>query len=977
MPISTNTGTRDVPLKFAAALTKTVNAAWDSGEFLSLTTPVTQELLRFWFGDAFKDTRHINFHQGQRQAILNTIYAHEIWEVEEVFDMYAVVSPELLAEMDLTYLKRDKFNYPKYCMKMATGTGKTWVMSALLIWQYLNAKYEETPGGRYSKKFLLVAPGLIVYERLLDAYLGKQKADGTRDFYDSDFKRFEGLFIPPDYREELFGFVQSNVVKKEEIARKITGDGLIAITNWHLLAESDENEAIDVSPLEDPSIAVRELFPVTPGTSAGHTLDSLDNQYLSGGELEYLVNLEDMVVFNDEAHHIHETKTAGIVSEVEWQKSLNKIAESKASRFIQIDFSATPYDVTGSGQKRTKHYFPHIVVDFDLKTAIHQGLVKTIALDKRKEIATMELDFRAVRDGNKVIGLSDGQKLMLRAGLKKLNILEEQFTALTKDKNGVSNKHPKMLVICEDTSVSPLVTEFLIQSEGLADNDVVQIDSDQKGSIPAQEWEVVKQRLFNIDQYENPKVIVSVLMLREGFDVNNICVIVPLRSTQAPILLEQILGRGLRLMWREPEFQDSKAENQVKLLQKKEPPSNYLDILSIIEHPAFIEFYDDLISEGLVGTDTTPIDRESVLGDIIKVGLKENYTDYDLFWPIILMDKEETLKLMEPSAEYLTGIQWYKLEQLKKMIPKDGETFFSEEMTVKTRFGDYKVTADLFTAKSYNEFLSKLVAIVTSSVVKIGHRRTKDFPVMQINQAALAGLIDDFIRNKLFKEPFNPFVDDNWRVLLLSQAGITQHIIKEINKSIYEMQNNIEVEDALVIKEYFSVVPELRMRANYSLDLVKTIYEKLPYPSNKGGLERDFMLFCDNDSQVEAFLKISENYHDFAHLNYIRTDGTLSFYFPDFIVKAKDRIYLVETKAQKDIRDENVLQKQRGALDWLKQVNELNREDRDNREWSYVLLGETTFYSMKDKGASVNDILEYSKLAKEMVEGILFQGAKF
>lgn len=972
MPFSTNTGTRDVPLKFATTLTNTVNTAWESGEFLSLTTPVTQELLRFWFSDAFKDTRYINFHSGQRQAILNTIYVHEIWEVEGVFDMYAAVSPELLAEMDLTYLKRDKFSHPKYCMKMATGTGKTWVMSALLIWQYLNAKYEEKSSGRYSRRFLIVAPGLIVYERLLDAYLGKQGEDGTRNFDSSDFKHFEGLFIPPAYREEIFGFVQSNVVKKEEIGRKITGDGLIAITNWHLLAGTDENGAIDVSPLDDPSIAIKELFPVTPGTSAGHALDSLDNQYLSGGELEYLANLGDLVVFNDEAHHIHETKQAGIVSEVEWQKSLNRIAEGKASRFIQIDFSATPYDVTGSGQKRTKHYFPPIVVDFDLKTAIHEGLVKTIALDKRKEIATMELDFRAVREGKKVIGLSDGQKLMLRAGLQKLKILEEQFTELTRDKNGVSHKHPKMLVICEDTSVSPFVTEFLIQSEGLADEDVVQVDSDKKGSIPAKEWDMVKQRLFNIDQYESPKVIVSVLMLREGFDVNNICVIVPLRSTQAPILLEQIIGRGLRLMWRETEFQEVKAENRVKLLQKKESPSNYLDILSIIEHPAFIDFYDDLISEGLAGETTdTPTDQEGVLGDIIKVGLKENYQAYDLFWPLILMDKEETLKVMDPSAAYLTGFEWYKLDQLKKMVPKADETFFSEEMTVKTRFGDYNVTADLFTAKSYNEFLSKIVSVITSSVVKVG-KKTKAFPVMQINHPALVGLIDTFIRNQLFKAPFDPFVDDNWRVLLLSQAGITQHVIKKVSKSIYDMQNNIEVEEALVIKQYFSAVPELRMRANYSLELAKTIYEKLPYPSNKGGFERDFMRFCDHDSQVKAFLKISENSHDFAHLNYIRTDGILSFYFPDFMVKTEDGIYLVETKAQKDLRDENVLQKQRGALDWLKKVNELNPEDRDRCKWSYVLLGEMTFDSMKDRGASISDMFEYAKLTKGKIEGTLF-----
>ena len=145
----------------------------------------------------------------------------------------------------------------------------------------------------------------------------------------------------------------------------------------------------------------------------------------------------------------------------------------------------------------------------------------------------------------------------------------------------------------------PLVTEFLVDSEGLSEDDVVQIDSDKKGPIPAKEWDTIKQRLFNIDKHQSPKVITSVLMLREGFDVNNICVIVPLRSSQAPILLEQIIGRGLRLMWREPELQDIKQENRVKLLQKKEEPSNYLDMLSIVEHPAFMEFYEELVQEGL------------------------------------------------------------------------------------------------------------------------------------------------------------------------------------------------------------------------------------------------------------------------------------------------------------------------------------------------------------------------------------------
>jgi hypothetical protein len=162
------------------------------------------------------------------------------------------------------------------------------------------------------------------------------------------------------------------------------------------------------------------------------------------------------------------------------------------------------------------------------------------------------------------------------------------------------------------------------------------------------------------------------------------------------------------------------------------------------------------------------------------------------------------------------------------------------------------------------------------------------------------------------------------------------------------------------------------MRENFSLDMVKTIYERLPYPSNKGALEKNFMLACDHDGAVKAFLKISEMYHDFAHLNYIRSDGILSSYYPDFIIKTPKHIYLVETKAQKDIKDENVLLKKQSALDWLKKINELKPDDRDDGNWSYALVGENTFYSMQSKGASVGEILEYSKLTKQRVEGTLF-----
>ena len=960
---ATHQGTRNIPLKLAEALTAVVNAEWESGGFLEKVTPITKDLLRFWDPEgSFSDLRRFNFHKGQWQSILNTIYVHEVLKLKNVQDIYMTINPQLLGEMDLIDMQKDKYSHPKYCIKMATGTGKTWVMHALLIWQYLNAKNEETPTGSYSKNFLFIAPGLIVYERLLDAYLGKVQDNGQRDSDTSDLKLFEDIFIPEPYRDEIFNFVQSAVSTKEEIGRKITGDGLIAITNWHLLVEEEEADE-EISPLEDPTVAVKKEFPIRPGTSAGHSLDVLDNQYFKGKQLDFLANLPDIVAFNDEAHHLGEFKKEGELLEKKWQKALSHIQKDKSNKFIQIDFSATPYNVTGSGQKRQIHYFPHIITNFELKEAIKLGLVKTVAIDKRKELAALPLDFKAEREGNDIKSLSDGQRVMLRAGLSKLKILEQGFTDFDK------SKHPKMLIICEDTTVVPYVTQFMKQ-EGLSDDEIMEIHSNKKGEVKPDEWNAIKQKLFSLDKHENPKVIISVLMLREGFDVNNICVVVPLRSSSSYILLEQVIGRGLRLMWREPEYAEIKNENREKLLIKKQEPDNYLDILSIIEHPAFIEFYERVLDDAVGKVEKLP-QRERVVGDLINISLKEDFKDYDLFWPIIIHDKEEFIEIGELSIDDLEPFPT-ELEKLKQIVPKkEGDTFYGEELTVKTRFGEYVVTADLFNAKNYNSFISKLVNVVSAVPVKVSSRNKKSFPIMQINSAQIAKLADKFIRNKLFNQEFDPLKENNWRILLLTESRITEHIIRNISKSIYDLQNKLDIAEAKIVKRYFSEVAELKGREEYCVRVSKSIYPKIPFPSNRGGFERSFIEFVDRDTKVERFTKISEYAHNFANILYIREDGLLAHYFPDFMVKIGNTMYVVETKAERDVNSPNVKLKQISTIDWINKVNELDEENRFSCVWKYVLLGEKTFYSMSDKGATTEEILEYNLMSKSKLKGTL------
>ena len=954
-------------LELAKRLSETVNEAWESGELLEQVTPTTQELLKFWFSEEYCSLRNRNFHAGQRQAILNIVYLHEVLKAKNVLDYYEQLMPDMMALSDLATLNQQKYQMPKFAVKMATGTGKTWVMHALLIWQMLNARHEDVKSGRFTKNFLLVAPGLIVYDRLLDAFCGRLK-EGTeeRNIETNDFYMNQEVFIPVHYRQEVFSFIQNNVVTKEDgIGRKTTGDGLIALTNWHLF-ENQMEEEVEDEENDVPSI-INKLLPIRPGKAAGNDLGMLDRRYLRGSELEYLASLDDIMVINDEAHHIHELKRNGEIEEVEWQKGLNVIAEKKGERFFQIDFSATPYDQRGSGKKVQKVYFPHIIVDFDLATAMRKGLVKTLLLDRRQELTELEnLDYRAIRDErNKVCDLSDGQRLMLRAGLAKLKKLEDEFTAVDEKKN------PKMLVICEDTSVAPFVSQLMME-DGLSQDEVVTIDSNAKGEVSEEEWKQTKEKLFNIDKYKKPKVIISVLMLREGFDVNNICVIVPLRSSEAPILLEQIIGRGLRLMWREPEYQSIKDDDRKRVLQLHTQPKTYIDMLSIIEHPAFIQFYEELFAQGLAIEDTGEAGEGGSTGDLIRVGLREDYEQFDFEWPMIVREAEEELEDVEIDINRLQPFTAFPLDKLRQFLAQDGETFISQEAISKTQFGRYKVTANLFTATSYNEYLQKLLRTITLRFDRVTSHREMPVPNLQINEAHTIAVVDRFIRTRLFDQPFNPFNGSDWKILLSKDAIVTKHIIEEMARAIFNMQQNIMTTDAQVVHTLFSSVTEIKMRESYSIETHKTIYKRQGYPSSRGGLERAFIDFLDTDGEVERFLKISENMHPFAVIYYMRKDGLMATYHPDFIVATQKKIYLIETKGNDKLFDKNVRQKQTAAVEWTRKINELPAEERVNREWEYVLISEDNFYGLSQNGATITDICDRCKVSLSAAMGELF-----
>ena len=929
-----------------------------------LVTPTTAELLHWWFGDEAKTTRRLNFHDGQRQAILNTIVAHEVLNAKDLTSLWQAAAPDvLLTGTRITEVSQSKHNHPKYCLKMATGTGKTWVLQALMIWQLLNknaALAEGVDDPRFTRHFLVVAPGLIVYDRLLDAFCGKQ-VDGVRDFASSDIAQYAELFIPENHRDTVFAFVRGNVCNKTEIGLKTTGNGMIAVANWHLLQEAGEEEPAEAE-LEtpgatvDPQAVINALLPLMPGKATGNSLDVLDRRFARGDVLDYLAGLPELMVFNDEAHHIHDFKREGETTEVEWQKSLTRIAASKGCRFVQVDFSATPYNDVGSGKNKHKVYFPHIIVDFDLKTAMKAGLVKSLVLDRRKEIGALPLEFKAERDedGNPI--LSAGQRVMLCAGLQKLRKLEADFAKID------PSRHPKMLVVCEDTTVSPLVVDFFL-NEGLAEDEVMAIDSGKKAELGEKDWAVVRERLFDVDRHAAPRIIVSVLMLREGFDVNNICVIVPLRSSQAQILLEQTIGRGLRLMWRDAEYADSKRENREHIAKGQEPNS-LIDILSIVEHPAFQSFRNDLLAEGLPFAISEDENSVSSVGDLVSVGLRESYVAFDFAIPFILREAEEGLEHHELDIASLPPFSAMTLADLKGLLGK-GDVFISQDLQSSTLFGDYRVDGAVMNVAGYNDFLSRLtrrIAQALSQPLPKGNKIAAHLanPYLQVNTAELAGWLESYIRQRLFNMPFDPLLDENWRLLLLQP--IVDHIIKVVALALIEAEHKPQIGESEVRYRLLSEVSKLPMWESSSVLVNKCIYPRLPYPARNGGLEKAFIEWADKDSSVKAFCKISETRHDFVRLRYVKEDGLPAFYSPDFLLRTEKAVYLVETKAQGQVSSPNVQRKLKAAAAWCERINLLPGNERLNLNWHYVLLGESVFFEWRDKGELLSALCDFARI---------------
>ena len=880
-------------------------------------THITRELFNYWFSDGIHEDEC--FFKCQQRAIESIIYCYEVLEIPSVSSLFETFSKELLEEKNLRHGIED-IKHPRYAVKMATGTGKTWFMNAIIIWQYFNrVKLDDE---RFVSHFALVAPGNIVYERLLDSFLGKVKNE-KRQSRTIDINR--KLFMPDDWRQDF----HLSVFTKNDLQENVpyTDSPFILITNWHQLTDTSRkkgetlSEALGIDMISD-SISLRvERF------------------------MDFLTYNNDLMIINDEAHHVHNATDSELKR---WQESIeilrNRMEENDKHLFIQYDFTATPFTIKGN----KKEFFSHVIYDYGLVEAMQDMLVKQIFIEKSSFLSgkiqqlpdNKKLMITAYKDDAKnVIELSEVQKHMIDVGIAKLDNLQKDFETLK------INKKPVMFVMADNNEEADVITNYIKEKEdsnGIIFGDeslgeqVIAIHTKKKDTLSDDDYKKLKNTVFASDDASNPvRVIVSVMMLREGFDVKNVCVLVVLRRSDSDLLTEQVIGRGIRLMFPEPEYLQDKIENYTKLVDKENLINAY-DLLFIVEHPKYNDIYDQLTKAGAQIASGSSIELSLDAKSVLIHVDEERVNKYDIGWPISLTHKtEEELDISQ-----------FDISKLP-LSPQPFEDIHPSKILITdyhptTQFrSEWELLDSNFT---YGGFIRNTVREL------IGSR--KDSRVSLSRYAPeIAGVIDLYVSQHMFgrKIDFSNFEN----VEKLRNQQLVYYITNKLREAINTFLQSYKSYDVIEAEWIrLSEFKDLKIRMERAIETKKCLYPSLDFPY-KGGLERKFTVdILENDPTVLSYVKLNQYVHKLSIL-YINSIGYLVPYYPDFLVKTEDIMYIIETKSAKDaINDIDVKRKAIAAEQRCRDISKIKTIPPivQPREWQYILIPQNIMEEMEGSG---------------------------
>ncbi len=736
----------------------------------------------------------------------------------------------------------------RFAFKMATGSGKTWVMAMTVVWSRFHK--QRVPGSELSTNFLIVAPNVIVYQRL------------EKDFAAN--RIFNELpLIPPEWRGE---FSQKVILRGEAAEPELSGN--LFLTNIHQLYESRDEEWT-------PGNAIEALL----GKKPAMDLAASGQRSM----LERVKSLKDLVVLNDEAHHVHDEDLA-------WSQSLLAIHRALPQGLaLWLDFSATPKDQNGM-------YYPWTVCDYPLTQAVEDRIVKApLIVTREGDPKQPDGDPEDVTKDN--IGEKYGY--WLRAAVQRWKEHHKVYKQI--------GTRPVLFIMAEKNVYADAIGEYLWRTSefGLKEYEVLVIHTDAAGEITKKDLDVARQAVRDIDKAESRiKTIVSVMMLREGWDVRNVTVVLGLRpfTAKSEILPEQVIGRGLRLMTRVSPDRTQTLE----VLGTR----NLLNVLRT-----------QLEAEG-VGVGSTKTDPPPPM---IVAPLQERLK-YDIAIPLTKPSlTHEIRKISELDVSNLNAI--FKQVELDERFRIQLQLKFA---TTETDVHQVDITAGELPPAS------SLITSITNKVIGSA-KLTNCF-------AELYPVVRDYIKTRCFGKTVDT---DNEKLRshlarLELQEGIARYLARKISE-LTVTRHSVQFEKA---DFRLSNTKPFCWRRNLPLLVCeKTVFNLVATYNN---FERSFAEFLDKASDVLRFAALGTTEQGDSgtqfYVDYLKPSGAIGFYFPDFVVVQKTRSgevnWIIETKGRVW---EGTSAKDEAMMNWCRRIKKST-----GKRWLYLRVNQAEFDSQSE-----------------------------
>ena len=837
---------------------------WRRGDYAGVSD-TTRTLLNHWFRS--EHPNGFRYHFCQREAIETYIWLYEVAKYRDLSSIYTSLWGE---DADSTWEKQITAAddaWPRGVAKIATGGGKTKVMSLAMVWSYFHKRFE--PNSTMTTHFVAIAPNLIVFERLKDDFIATDKRPSI---FHSD------PLLPPEWQGEW----DVPVILQDDPGGA-TGQGALYLTNIHRLYDKKKTktEETDNDGLLGPTIKKAKAL------STGEQLRSR------------IASHPSFMVLNDEAHHLHDPESA-------WNETIISLdADSKARGnsgiVAQLDFTATPKYPDGT-------LFKHIICDFPLGEAVDSGIVKAPVLGRSDALKPNKLDNAA-------------QKFHahLKLGYKQYEWADEEWQG--------SGKKPILFVMTESTDAANEVAEALDSDEyPLLKGKVINLHTRLKGKVKKgksgrpDEFEINEKQMSDddlkavreiaaaLDDATSPyRCVVSVLMLREGWDVKGVTTIVPLRafSGSSNILAEQTLGRGLRRM--------TPAADGV------------IERVTVVEHSSFVRLYEqELALEGVI-IQTTDAEKKAKPPSVsIFIDPHKDAAKFDISYPRI-SDGVQTIPTVENLS--LNDVRAY-FQSHYAPLPVGSASKKPINFELRALFTDELVA-------SWN--IDRGLLQMGYTAVSVFVKELQKACGLTGNHAALSPLVQKFIEEVLFERPVNLFAGEvDHR---MKDGDVAEHIRATFAPLIRERtiqdKKRERGADVLHISDWKPFQAAHLPPRKLCVPADKTLFNLVPCDLD---LERQFADFCDEASDVIAFAKNAGPQK--IAIDYKAANGRPALYVPDFLVLGESGThYLVETKGQQDT---NVPLKASAAVAWCKAAS------TRGAKWQYLFVPQAVFEESAD-----------------------------